>query len=203
MTINDTLPKSRVTLTYRTAVSGQKQDVELPFRLLVMGDLSLGTSVDRKVGFDERRIRNLDGGNLNSVIKDMDLSLDINVPNRVDNTGGDIQHTLKFDGMGAFEPAAIAEQIPKLKALALMKRLLLEVQADLDNRKEFRKKIRQLAKKQDAVQPVLDELEKFEFASFRLARPSTEADGAGTETAATEPEATEPEATEPAPEPET
>jgi len=171
VTINDTLPKSRITLTYRTDVSGQKEDVELPFRMLVMGDLSRGSSVDRTLDLDARHIRNLDGKNLDSVMKDMKLSLSIDVPNRLDQTGN-IKQELTFDGMGAFEPSAIAEQIPKLKALSLMKRLLLEVQADLDNRKDFRKKVRELAN-EEAVKPILEELSKLEFGGFRLA-PQTD-----------------------------
>lgn len=166
------LPKSRITLTYRTDVSGQKKDVELPFRMLIMGDLSGGSSVDRKLELDARHIRNLDGGNLDRVMNDMELSLPIDVPNRVDG-GGDIRQELKFDRMAAFEPAAIAEQIPKLKALALMKRLLLEVQANLDNRKDFRKRVRELAKEKDAFKPLLDELTEHHFETFRLVSQAT------------------------------
>lgn len=164
MTINETLPKSRITLTYRTKVEGQKQDVELPFRLLVLGDFSLGTSKDSKIDFDLRKIRNLDSPAVDGLMADMGLSLDIDVANKIDGTG-DIKETLHFDKMSAFEPAAVAEQIPKLKDLALMKRLLIEVQADLDNRKRFRNKIRALKPADNKeLQTMLEEL----FAGSRL-----------------------------------
>jgi type VI secretion system protein ImpB len=37
MAITDEIPKSRLTLTYRTNVHGEAEDVALPFRVLVMG----------------------------------------------------------------------------------------------------------------------------------------------------------------------
>ena len=49
MAIQDEIPKSRLTLRYKTEVSGQPEDLTLPMRLLVTGDYSLGTSKDRKV----------------------------------------------------------------------------------------------------------------------------------------------------------
>ena len=64
MAITDEIPKSRLTLTYRTTVRGQSEEVQLPFRLVVMGDLSGGSSRDRQVDLDRRTFRRLDGKNL-------------------------------------------------------------------------------------------------------------------------------------------
>jgi len=143
--INDEIPKSRITLTYRTAAGGEQEDVSLPFRLLLMGDYSNGTSKDRKVDLDQRAIRNLDGTNLDQAIKDMGMSFTFDVENKVDPDGKDIKVTLPITSMKSFGPAEIAENIPKVKALLLLRKLLLEVQANLDNHKEFRKLIRVLA----------------------------------------------------------
>ena len=38
--IQKKLPKSRITLTYRTVIDGTLREVELPFRFLVLGQLS-------------------------------------------------------------------------------------------------------------------------------------------------------------------
>lgn len=143
--INDEIPKSRITLTYRTAAGGEQEDVSLPFRLLLMGDFSAGTSKDRQVDLDQRGIRNLDGTNLSEVIEDMGMSFTFDVENKVDPEGKDIKVTLPITSMKSFGPAEIAENIPKVKALLLLRKLLLEVQANLDNHKEFRKLIRTLA----------------------------------------------------------
>jgi len=79
MAIQDEIPKSRLTLRYKTEVSGQPEDLTLPMRLLVAGDFSLGTSKDRKVDVEERRIRNMDGKNTDAVMKDMGMSLKIRI----------------------------------------------------------------------------------------------------------------------------
>ena len=62
----------------------------------------------------------------------------------------------------SFTPAEVAKNVPKIRALLLMKRLLLEVQANLDNRKEFRKLLRQLAQDKGSVTQLLGELKGFE-----------------------------------------
>jgi type VI secretion system protein ImpB len=163
MAITDEIPKSRLTLTYRTNVHGEPEDVALPFRVLVMGDLSAGTSVDRKVDLDQRQIRKLDGKNLDQVMSDMNMSVQVTVPNRIDpERGEEMTAELPIRGMKSFSPAEVAKNVPKVRALLLLKRLLLEVQANLDNRKEFRKLLRQLAQDKGAVSTLLAELKGFE-----------------------------------------
>ena len=75
MSIQDEIPRSRINLRYRTEINGAAQMLELPFRVMVLGDLSCGTSVDREVDLDSRRLRSLDGKNLDSVMENMRLSL--------------------------------------------------------------------------------------------------------------------------------
>lgn len=148
--INDQIPKSRITLTYRTTAGGEQEDVTLPFRLLLMGDFSNGNSKDRKVDLDQRTIRNLDGTNLAEAMKDMNMAFTFNVPNRMDTTSEDIEVTLPVTSMKSFTPIQIAENIPKVKSLLLLRKLLLEVQANLDNHKEFRQLLRTMAQTKGA-----------------------------------------------------
>ena len=171
MTVNQEIPKSRITLTYRTAVNGQTEDVQLPLRLLMMGDFSNGTSVDRQVDLDRRAIRNLDGTNLNDVMADMNMAVRLTVPNRINpDAAREIQVELPVTSMDSFQPASIANGIPKVKALLLLRKLLLEVQGNLDNRKEFRKLLRALAQDKDAVGKLLTELSAFD--DFKVPRLS-------------------------------
>jgi type VI secretion system protein ImpB len=167
MAITDEIPKSRLTLTYRTTVHGESEDVQLPFRMLVMGDLSGGTSGDRKVDLDQRKLRSLDGKNLDHVIRDMNISVKVTVPNKIDpDKQADITATLPITSMKSFTPAEIAQNVPKIKALTVLKKLLLEVQANLDNRKEFRRLIRALAQDKNAIAKLTAELKDFE--TFRV-----------------------------------
>jgi type VI secretion system protein ImpB len=163
MAITDEIPKSRLTLTYRTNVSGALADLVLPFRLLILGDLSNGTSKDRAVELDLRNIRGLDGKNLNSLMSDMKMSLKLNVPNRIDpDKQESLEVTLPVTGMKSFTPVEIAENVPKIKALQLLRKLLLEVQNNIDNKKEFRTLLRKLAESPDAAEALKAELAGFD-----------------------------------------
>jgi len=170
MAITDEIPKSRLTLTYRTDVHGEKEDVALPFRMLVVGDLSQGSSKDRKVDLDQRQIRNLDGKNLNSMMADMGISMTFAVPNKIDpDKSEEIKVELPVTSTKSFTPAEVAKNIPKVRALLLLKKLLIEVQGNLDNRKEFRKLLRSLTADDAAVKTLLGQLKGFE--NFKV--PST------------------------------
>ena len=76
--------------------------------------------------------------------------------------------------MRSFSPDAVAEQIPKVKGLLLLKKLLLEMQSNMDNRKEFRKLLSALAKDGDAIKNLADELKDYQ--SFKV--PGRDADSA-------------------------
>lgn len=163
MAITDEIPKSRLTLTYRTTVTGSAQEVALPFRVFVTGDLSGGSSRDRKVDLDRRMPRRLDGKNLDDVMADMNMSIELSVPNRIDpERGAELPVKLPVKSMHSLSPSAVAKHVPKIKSLLLLKKLLLEVQANLDNRKEFRKLLRQLASDKTAIEALRKELKGFD-----------------------------------------
>lgn len=163
MAVTDEIPKSRLTLTYRTTVTGSAQEVALPFRLFVMGDLSGGSSRDRKMDLDHRMPRRLNGKNLDEIMADMNMSVELTVPNRIDpDRSADLPVKLPINSMRSLSPAAVAQDVPKIKALLLLKKLLLEVQANLDNRKDFRRLLRELAADKQAVAALQSELKGFD-----------------------------------------
>ncbi len=167
MAIQDEIPKSRLTLRYKTEVNGKPQDVTLPLRLAVLGDFSQGTSKDRKVDLEERQLRNLDGKNTDAVMKDMGIKLDFSVANKIDpDKGEEIQVSLPITAMKSFAPDEVAKNVPKLNGLLMLKRLLEEVMSNVDNRKEFRKLLGELLADQAALARVLEELKGFD--SFKL-----------------------------------
>ena len=167
MAIQDEIPKSRLTLRYKTEVSGQPEDLTLPLRMLVTGDLSLGSSKDRKVDLDERRLRNMDGKNTDAVMKDMGMSLKFAVPNKIDpESEEDMNVEIPIDSMKAFLPDHIAQNVPKLKGILMLKQLLEEVISNVDNRKEFRNLLGKLLSDQEALGKMMEQLKGFE--SFKL-----------------------------------
>lgn len=163
MAIQDEVPKSRITLRYKTEINGQPEDVNLPMRLLVAGDLSGGSSKDRKVDLDERRLRNMDGKNTDAVIKDMGIKMNFAVSNKIDpDKEEDLQVEIPIQSMRSFQPDEVARNVPKLKGLLMLKQLLEEVTSNVDNRKEFRKLLTDLMSDQEALGKMLEELKGFD-----------------------------------------
>lgn len=172
MAIQDLLPKSRITLTYRTTINGEQETVNLPLRLLVMGDFSLGSSEDRKNDLETRRLRSIDGKNLDELMKDMKMSASFQVPNRINpDVESELNVQLPVDSMKSFHPDEVVKHVPKLKALLLLKTLLVEMQSNIDNRKDLRRELYELFSKPEALKELLNELKGYE--SMRL--PSGEA----------------------------
>ncbi len=176
MAIQDELPKSRLTLTYKTEVEGEPETVNLPMRLMVMGDFSLGTSKDRKVDLDERRLRSLDGRNTDGIMKDMGMKIKMTVPNKIDPAKDeDMEVEIPITKMRSFNPDEIANNIPKVRSLQLLKKLLLEAQSNLSNKKEFRNLLAELYANPESYQKVLGELKGYD--AFKL--PGKDGEGKG------------------------
>jgi type VI secretion system protein ImpB len=169
VSIQDNLPKSRITLTYRTNINGQPEEVKLPFRVVTMGDFSLGSSKDRQQDLEERQLRSVNGSNLNEVMKDMGMSLSFEVDDKISAEGGaKMSVTLPIERMKSFHPDEIVHHVPKLKALLLMRKLMLEMQSDIDNRKELRRTLYELFSNKEQLQKLLESDQLKGFASMRL-----------------------------------
>lgn len=162
MSIKDEIPRTRVQLTYETEVQGEPAVVDLPLRFLVIGDFSDGTSQDRKVDLEERKVRSFDGRNTSEIIKDMNITTDFVVPNRINpNTSADMKIHLSFDHMNAFSPKEVAKQVPQIRALLMLKQLLLELQANIANKKELSTLLNKLYADKEAYEHIKDKLKQF------------------------------------------
>ena len=172
MAIQDEIPKSRLTLRYKTEVNGQPEDMALPMRFLVTGDFSQGSSKDRQVDLDERDTRNMDGKNTAAVMKDMGISLNYSVSNKINpDKEEDLQVKIPFDSMKSFSPDQVAKNVPKIKGLLMLKELLQEVVSNVDNRKGYRKLLGELMGNEEALKKMMEELKDFE--GFQLPAATT------------------------------
>lgn len=167
MSIQDEIPKSRLTLRYKTEINGEPEDLTLPMRFLVMGDYSQGSSKDRKTDLDERDTRNMNGTNTDYVMKDMGINLGFSVPNKIDpDNSENLQVDLPFPSMRSFSPDEVAKNVPKINGLLTLKELLQEVMANVDNRKSYRKLLTELMGNPEALKSLISELEGYE--SFKI-----------------------------------
>jgi type VI secretion system protein ImpB len=150
MTARNTVPRSRISLTYDTRQPDQaRKEKELPLRLLVMGDLTgRANKPDGQAGqepFENRKIHNLNGGNLDTVISKLGITVELdNIPNHVTRDGTPFRIVLPISSMASFEPGEVVHHIEPAQQLLKIRKLLLELQAQVDNNKEFRRLLREL-----------------------------------------------------------
>ncbi len=149
-------PKERVNIVYRPSLGDAKEEVELPLKMLVMGDFT-GSPDDRPL--EKREPVNVDKDNFNDVLKAQNISLNFSVPNRLAaEEGNELNLKLQVETMKDFTPEAIVEQVPELKQLLELREALRALKGPLSNVPEFRKKIQELIKDDNARQKLLAEI---------------------------------------------
>jgi type VI secretion system protein ImpB len=163
MTARNTVPKSRIMLTYDTRQPDQpRKEKELPLRLLVVGDLT-GRSLDKpqpepgappppKDDFEDRKIHDLNGANLDAVMAKLKIGVWLSgVTNHVDKAGTPFSVTIPIKSMASFEPGEVVNHVPVAKRLLDIRKNLLELQACVDNNKQFRGLVRKLTQPANAA----------------------------------------------------
>jgi len=149
-------PKERVNIVYRPALGDAKEEVELPLRLLVMGDFT--QSIDDRM-LEEREPINIDKDNFNEVLKEQKINLNLAVPNKISGEPDDeLNVQLNFESLKDFGPEAVAQKTPELKKLLELREALTALKGPLSNIPEFRKKVQDLVKDEAAREQVLKEL---------------------------------------------
>ncbi|MFP4257863.1 MAG: type VI secretion system contractile sheath small subunit [Desulfovermiculus sp.] len=149
-------PKERVNIVYKPDTGDAKEEVELPLKLMVLGDFT-NREDDRML--EDRDPVNVDKDNFEGVMAGQDLELQVNVQNTLaDDPDAQMAVDLKFKKMSDFEPDAIAAQVPELAELMELRNALKALKGPLANVADFRKKIQALVKDEHARQKLLTEL---------------------------------------------
>lgn len=150
-------PKERVNIRFKPATGNAKEEVELPLKLLVLGDFT-GRPDDRTV--EERELVNVDKDNFDEVLKGQKLSIDVAAENKLDDSpeAGQLAVSLKFESLKDFEPERVAQQVPELRTLTELRTALVALKGPLGNVPGFRKAIQNLLEDDTARQRLLGEL---------------------------------------------
>ena len=149
-------PKERVNIVYKPAIDGAQEDVELPLKMLVLGDFT-GNTDDRPL--EKRDPQNIDKDNFNDILKAQNITMNLSVPNRlVNEKDQDINVKLRVESMKDFGPEALIEQIPELKRLMELREALRSLKGPLSNIPEFRKKVQALVTDETTRQKLLAEI---------------------------------------------
>jgi type VI secretion system protein ImpB len=151
-------PRERVNITYRPATDGAQEDIELPFKILVLGDFT-GRADDRPI--EERQPISVDKDNFDKVMAAQQLAVEISVPAALsdDPNAGEMTASLRFATLADFRPEGLASQIPELRQLLALRAALVALKGPIVNVPGFVRKIRELLRDPAQRARLLRELE--------------------------------------------
>ena len=136
----------RVHISYQDPYEANKQ-VELPFVMGVMADLSGNASEVAKAPMADRKFSNVDMDNFDEYMESVQPAVQFRTENRLSEKSGEQMGVkLTFTKMADFEPAAIARQVPALRALLEAREQLANLQRYMDGKAGAEKKLAELLK---------------------------------------------------------
>ncbi|HFQ8226958.1 TPA: type VI secretion system contractile sheath small subunit [Citrobacter freundii] len=137
------IPKARVNIRLDLHTGGAQKKVELPLKLLSVGDFSNGKAAGP---LSEREKINVNKNNFNSVLAELTPQMNLTVKNTLANDGSEENIQLQFQDMKDFEPEQVARQIPQLRAMLAMRNLLRDLKSNLLDNVTFRKELEKILK---------------------------------------------------------
>jgi type VI secretion system protein ImpB len=150
-------PKERVNIVYKTHVGDAQEDVELPLKMLMIGDYS---ARENNTPLEERQPINVDKDNFNEVMAGQNLEATVAVPNKLDDEakGAELAVSLKFKSLADFTPEGVVHQVPELKKLLELREALNALKSPIGNNTAFRKKLQTLLADDSRRKALIEEL---------------------------------------------
>ena len=150
-------PKERINVTFKPATGGAQEELELPLKLMVLGDFTQRAD-DRKI--EDRKPISIDKNSFDEVLAKQELNLTFSVPNRLQDepTDEELGVQLNINSMKDFNPANLVEQVPELKKLMELRDALVALKGPLGNAPAFRKAIESVLADDVSRDRVLGEL---------------------------------------------
>lgn len=150
------IPKARVNITLDVETGGAKKKLELPMKLLVMGDFSHGKTKGRVA---ERERININKENFETVMSNIAPKLDFNVDNKLNPEGNDIRVQLKVDSIRSLDPEVVAEQIPELHKMLAMRNLLKDLRSNILDNGSLRRELEKIVRNRPDLLDLRDQLD--------------------------------------------
>lgn len=151
-------PKERVNIVYRPAIGDAKVEVELPLKILVLGDYTMRQD---DTPLEEMKPISIDKDTFNEVLKAHQLTLNMSVPNKL-TANADAEEVLavnmKFDSINDFTPDMIVDKVPELRQMIELRDALKALKAPLGNIPDFRKQVQALVQDEGVRARLMTEL---------------------------------------------
>lgn len=150
-------PKERINVTFSPDTSGAQEELELPLKLMVLGDF---TQREDERQIEDRKPISIDKHNFDEVLAKQELNLTLTVPNRLQDNPQqeDLAVKLQINSMKDFNPASLVEQVPELRQLMELRDALVALKGPLGNAPAFRKAIESVLGDDASRERILDEL---------------------------------------------
>lgn len=152
----DEIPPSRVNIKYVKDTGGSQEELELPLKLMVLGDFTMR---EDSTSLEDRSRIGVDKNNFASVLKEQNLDLDMIVPNTLAGEG-EMPVRLKIESLADFTPTGIANQVPELKTMLAVRNLLTDLKAKVISNREFRKQLETVLNDKTKMASMMTELDK-------------------------------------------
>ncbi|WP_028696499.1 type VI secretion system contractile sheath small subunit [Pseudomonas cremoricolorata] len=149
-------PKERINIKYVPATGDEQAEIELPHKVLVLGDFGLN---DHRA-LEDRPVMRIDKHTFNNVLSDAEVSLAMSVPSMLNPApGAELAVALQFRSISDFGPDRIARQVPELNKLLELREALVALKGPLGNAPAFRKQLQHLLSNEQARKQLAEELE--------------------------------------------
>ena len=124
-TFQNEVPKARINLKLALHTGGAQKKVELPLKLLTIGDFSNG----KKTGHYRKREKSTSIKITSTAYFRIQPEISLTVQNTLAGDSAEENIQLRFADMKDFEPEQVARQIPQLRAMLAMRNLLRDLKS--------------------------------------------------------------------------
>ena len=149
------IPPARINLKLDVGKGDAKKKIELPLKMLVLGDFSNRESDER---IADREKISVDKNNFKQVMDSMNLNLAYNVDDKIKGGEGAIPVNIKISSMKSFRPEEVASQVPALNRLLAARNLIKDLKSNLLDNRELRKRLETILQDKTQSQALLEEL---------------------------------------------
>jgi type VI secretion system protein ImpB len=149
-------PKERINVTYKPATGDQSAEIEIPYKLTVLGEFNPN---EESKPVEDKKVININKNNFNDVLKHQNLSLSFSVDNKlIDEEGASLNVNLNINNMKDFSPENIVENVDEIKKLMELRQSLVALKGPLGNIPAFRKAIESTISDEQEREKLLNEL---------------------------------------------
>ena len=150
--------KPRVHISYQDPYNAERQ-VELPFVMGVMADLSGNTPGAEKPDVADRKFLDIDMNTIDKRMAAIQPGVSFRVPNKLGETGDEyLPVSLKFNKMDDFSPAALARQVEPLARLLEAREALANLLRYMDGKVAAGDQLKKLLKDPQLMAALRDRL---------------------------------------------